>query len=145
MPHQNLRLLLLAALVSVAGCRQDAPKPASVAQALPGLPLPPAAEVLSRSGNPEVLQITFRSALPTENLVEFYRSVLSTGAWDLVSDERDTEGARVLYAERDGPPIWVRIYKATGAEGSIVEISGAVPKTVAPRDTVKDSTARPPA
>ena len=145
MPHQNLRLLLLAALVSVAGCREDAPKPASVAQALPGLPLPPAAEVLSRSGNPEVLQITFRSALPAENLVEFYRSVLSTGAWDLVSDERDTEGARVLYAERDGPPIWVRIYKATGAEGSIVEISGAVPKTVAPGDTVKDSTARPPA
>jgi hypothetical protein len=145
MPHQNLRLLLLAALVSVAGCREDAPKAASVAQALPGLPLPPAAEVLSRSGNPEALQITFRSAISTERLVEFYRSVLSTGAWDLVSDERDTEGARVLYAERDGPPIWVRIYKATGAEGSIVEISGAVPKTVAPRDTAKDSTARPPA
>jgi hypothetical protein len=145
MPRQNLRLALLAVLVSVAGCREDAPPPASVAKALPGLPLPPAAEVLSRSGNPEALQITFRSALPAEKLVEFYRSVLSTGPWDLVSDERDAEGARVLYAERDGPPIWVRIYPATGAEGSIVEISGAVPKTVVPPDSARDSTARPPA
>lgn len=144
MPRQNLRLVLLAALVAVVGCREDAPKPATVAQALPGLPLPPAAEVLSRSGNPEALQITFRSALPAEKLVDFYRSVLSTGPWDLVSDEQDAEGARVLYAEREGPPIWVRIYKATGAEGSIVEISGAVPKAAAPGDSAPDSTARPP-
>jgi hypothetical protein len=71
--------------------------------------------------------------------------VLSTGPWDLVSDEQDAEGARVLYAEREGPPIWVRIYKATGAEGSIVEISGAVPKAAAPGDSATDSTARPPA
>jgi hypothetical protein len=144
MPRHNLGLVLVAALMAAAGCREDAPKPASVAQALPGLPLPPAAEVLSRSGNPEALQITFRSAMPTENMVEFYRRVLSTGPWDLVSDERDVEGARVLYAERDGPPIWVRIYKATGAEGSIVEISGAVPKAK-PVDSAADSAARPPA
>jgi hypothetical protein len=145
MPYQNLRHVVLVALVTVAGCRTDADKPASVAQALPGLPLPPAAEVLSRSGSAEALQITFRSALPADNLVEFYRGVLSNGPWDLVSDERDSEGARVLYAERDGPPIWVRIYKATGAEGSIVEISGAVPKAAPPRDSTTDSTARPPA
>jgi len=143
MPRQNLRLALLAALVTVAGCRNDADKPATVAQALPGIPLPPAAEVLSRSGTAEALQLTFRSVLPPERLIDYYRSVFSRGEWDLVSDETDAEGARVLYVERDGPPMWVRIYRAAGAEGTIVEISGAVPKAAPPRDSTTNSTARP--
>jgi hypothetical protein len=146
MPLQNLRLLALFGLLALPACGRDkAEKSVSVFQALPNLPLPPASEVLSRSGTPEALQITFRSALPPENLVEYYRTTLSKGEWDLVGDETDAEGARVLYAERDGPPMWVRIYPASGAEGTIIEISGAVPKAAAPGDSAADSTARPPA
>lgn len=144
MPLQNLRLLAFLGLLALPACEGDkAEKTATVGQALPGIPLPPAAEVLSRSGTAEALQITFRSVLPPANLIDYYRSTFSKGDWDLVSDETDAEGARVLYAERDGPPMWVRIYPASGGEGTIIEISGAVPKAAAPGDSAADSTARP--
>jgi hypothetical protein len=146
MQFQNLRFMVLLGLLALPACGGDKPeKSVSVSEALPNLPLPPASEVLSRSGTAEALQITFRSVLPPDRLIDYYRATFSRGEWDLVSDETDVEGARVLYAERPGPPMWVRIYRATGAEWSIIEISGAVPKTVAPRDSAKDSTARPPA
>jgi hypothetical protein len=33
-----------------------------------------------------------------------------------------------LYAEQDGPPLWVTIRKADGAEGTLVDLAGAKTK-----------------
>jgi len=99
-----------------------------VAEVLPGLPLPPAARVVARAGTPEALQITFQSALPADSLADYYRSVLTRGEWTLESDATDGTGAIVLYATRDGPPIWVRVTRTVGAPGSTVQVNGAVKK-----------------
>jgi hypothetical protein len=64
---------------------------------------------------------------------------LSKGGWTLESDTPDAGGAAALYALKDGHPIWVRITRAPGAPGSIIQISGAV---VEPKP---DTAATPPA
>ena len=97
-----------------------------MSDALPVLLVPPASQVVGRAGSEDALQITFRSQWDEEDLAGYYRELLSQEPWDLVSDVEDREGATVLYAERDGPPLWIRINKAVGAAGSLVEISGAV-------------------
>ncbi len=125
-----MRTLTVAlALVTLAACSPDSSKEiATVAEVLPGLPLPPAARVVARAGTPEALQITFQSMMPADSLTDYYRGILSTGPWTLQSDMQDAEGAAVLYATREGPPIWVRITRTVGAPGSTVQVNGAVKK-----------------
>ena len=70
-------------------------------------------------------------------VADYYRRVFKTGTWKLVNDAKDAEGAIVLLAHQKGPPMWVRVRKAAGGKGSVVELSGAVVTT---KDTVaKDS------
>ena len=131
------RLLVLFALGTALGCGSDQPKLPSVSQTLPNLPLPPRAQLLSRAGSADALQITFVSSLTPEEMATFYRRVLSSGIWRLVSDTKSADGAVALYAEREGPPIWVRIRKTAGAPGCTVEIAGAVTKDSAQADSAK--------
>ena len=122
MRYRHLALLLLV----LAACGTDAAKKtASVGEALPGLPLPPEARVMSRSGTPQALQITFQSLWAADSIAWYYRQILSTGEWTLQSDVMDATGAAVLYATRDGPPIWVRVWPTVGAPGSTLTITGA--------------------
>lgn len=116
-------------VLAAAACSPDSSKKmATVGEALPGLPLPPAARVVARAGTPEALQITFQSMMPVDSITDYYRGVLSRGEWTLESDVVDAQGANVLYASREGPPIWVRITRTVGAPGSTVQVNGAVPK-----------------
>jgi hypothetical protein len=57
-------------------------------------------------------------------VVDYYRGVLTQGGWSLVGDSKQ-DSAQVLYAERAGRPIWVRI--TPDQEGSVVDLSGAAP------------------
>jgi hypothetical protein len=113
-----------------------------MSDALPVLLVPPASQVVGRSGSENALQVTFRSQWDEERLAGFYRELLSREPWEFVSDAEDRDGATVLYAERVGHPLWIRIYKAVGAAGSLVEISGAVTgsSSVVPDSMVPDST-----
>jgi hypothetical protein len=106
---------------------------------MPDLPLPPLATVVSRAGSEDALQITFRSTLPPDSMAAYYRGVLTRGVWSLVGDTRTADGSIALYAERDGPPLWVTIRKDSTSAGSILSIGGAVVKSdsVPPR---RDST-----
>jgi hypothetical protein len=124
--HFAFVVLLLAA------CSRDTTgKIATVGEALPGLPLPPDSRVVSRAGTPNSLQITFQSAWPADSAASYYRMVLSQGGWTLQSDVVDATGAAVLYATREGPPIWIRITRTDGAPGSMIQINGAVISTAA--------------
>ena len=82
---------------------------AKVNEALPNLPLPPQPSFVSRSGGPDALQITVRSPASPEAVAAYYRAVFKTGQWKLVNDAKDADGATVLLAQRNGPPLWVRI------------------------------------
>ena len=135
MPRSGIRYLVLCA--ALAACGDKAPKTAKLSDALPNLPLPPQASFVSRAGGPDALQITVRSPARADAVAAYYRDVLKTGGWRLVSDATDAEGATVLLADQDGPPLWVRIRDAEDGRGTLVELSGAVlPKT--------DSAARRP-
>ena len=116
-------LVLCAALVA---CGDKTPKMAKLNQALPNIPLPPAAKFVGRSGGPDALQITVRSPAGPDAVANYYRGVFKSGNWKLVNDAKDAEGATVLFAQQDGPPLWVRIRPADDGAGTVVELSGAV-------------------
>lgn len=129
-----MRYLHLAlAVVALGACQPDNSRQmASTAAALPFLPIPPQAEVMSRAGTPEALQITFRSKSTPGEVLNYYRVILPNSGWSLESDAEDAVGAAALYALKDGHPMWIRISQAPGMPGTIVEVSGAV---VAPADS----------
>ncbi len=118
---------LLLAVAAAGGCRSDVRvDPPKLSEAMPGLPVPPASEIVSRAGSEDALQISFRSSWDQARLLDYYRGIFSREPWDLVNDIEDSDGASVLYAERDGPPLWVRIQKIAGGPGVSVVLSGAV-------------------
>ena len=122
------------------GCRDKAPEPPQLSEALPNLPIPPLASVVSRAGSEDALQITFHSPLVPDSIAHYYRGVLSSGVWSLVGDARTADGSIALYAERNGPPLWVTIRADTASSGTLISLGGAVTRpnldsAAASRDT----------
>jgi hypothetical protein len=103
----------------------DQPRTAEFAKAFSNLPLPPDPELVSKSGSPDALQLTIHTAMDVDKVTDYYRQVLSGEHWRLVSDRKNPDGSTVLYAEQNGPPLWVRIWKL-GDRGTMVELTGAV-------------------
>ena len=120
----KIRWLVLCA--ALAACGDKPPKMAQLNQALPNIPLPPSASFVGRTGGPDALQITVRSPAAADTVASYYRGVFKTGNWKLVNDAKDAEGATVLFAQQNGPPLWVRIRPAEDGAGTVVELSGAV-------------------
>jgi hypothetical protein len=120
----RFRYVLLS--LALAACGDKPPRMAKVSETLPNLPLPPGASFVSRAGGPDALKITLRSPVAPDTLAAYYRNLLQKGNWRLVNEAKDAEGATVLLAQQDGPPLWVRIQRDGGGPGSLVELSGAV-------------------
>jgi hypothetical protein len=120
----KIRWLVLCA--ALAACADKTPKMARVSEALPNIPFPPQASFVGRAGGPDALQITLRSPAGADAVGNYYRGVFKTGNWKLMNDAKDAEGAIVLFAQQNGPPLWVRIYPAAEGGGSMIELSGAV-------------------
>jgi len=126
----KIRVLVLVA--GLAACRDSAPKTASLHDAMPFVPLPPEATFVQKTASPDAVQITVRSPSKADQVAAYYRRVLQQNGWRLVSDQKDRDGATVLFAEKKGPPLWVRVQQAEDGNGSLIQLSGAV---VAPRDS----------
>jgi hypothetical protein len=120
----NIRYLVLC--VALAACGDKAPSTAKFSEALPNLPLPPDASFIGRSGGPDALQVTVRTAAGPDAVAAYYRGVFKKEGWQLVNDGKDAEGAIVLFAQQKGPPLWVRILADPQGQGTLVELSGAV-------------------
>jgi hypothetical protein len=113
--------------LALAACTADKrPKTAAIGDALPNLPLPPDPTFVERAGGPDALQFTVRSSVGADEVAAYYRRILKQGPWRLVNDAKDSEGATVLLAQQDGPPLWVRIRSEGQGGGTLVELSGAV-------------------
>lgn len=119
---------LHAAVVVLLGCGSEprAPTPPPFGKAFSDLPLPPNPEMVSRAGSADALQITVRTPVDVGRVTEYYRNALSRGNWRLVSDIKSPDGSTALYAEHDGPPLWVRIWKQSDGPGTMVQLTGAV-------------------
>ena len=92
----------------------------------PDLPLPPDARFVSRAGSADALQLTLFSPAKVGLVTDYYRNRLSKGKWRLVSDIKRPDGSLALYAEQDGPPLWVRIWPTSDSAGTMVELAGAL-------------------
>jgi hypothetical protein len=119
----KIRWLVLCTVL--AACADKTPKMAQLNEALPNIPLPPNPSFVGRSGGPDALQVTVRSPATPDSVAGYYRGVFKSGKWKLVNEAKDAEGAIVLLAQQNGPPLWVRIHPADGG-GSMIELSGAV-------------------
>jgi hypothetical protein len=132
----SFRYGLSAAWLVLLGCgsepRTEQPPPPDVSKAFANLPLPPKPELVSRTGSPDALQLTLYSPADVDQVTEYYRRVLSGEQWRLVSDRKNPDGSTVLYAEQNGPPLWVRIWRL-GDRGTMVELTGAVVDSVKPK------------
>jgi hypothetical protein len=126
MPTFRIFLSLLAGLVLACGSESRAPQPPDLGAAFTNLPLPPDPELISQTGSADALQLTLQSPADMDRILEYYRGILSTGNWRLVSDTKSPDGSVALYAEQQGPPMWVRIWKPQGQSGTMVQMTGAV-------------------
>jgi hypothetical protein len=126
MPSLKPWLPLAGLLLLACGSEPRAPEPPPFTQAFSNLPLPPNPEFVSKSGSADALQITLRSPTDPEKVADYYRKALTQGKWRLVSDLKNPDGSLALYAEQDGPPLWVRISKLSDRPGSMVQLTGAV-------------------
>jgi hypothetical protein len=125
--------------VLLLACGSDVAPPTktpSTFTVFPNLPLPPGATFVSRTGSSDALQITMYSPSEATSVVEYYRDVLSKGRWRLVSDQQKPDGKVILYAEQDGPPIWISVWPTTDSAGTMVQLAGAV----LAKDSVKSGT-----
>jgi hypothetical protein len=130
----SLRHFYSAACLLVLACGSEPraappPPPPDFAKAFSNLPLPANPELVSRSNSSDALQLTVHSPEDFARVTEFYRQTLSRKPWRLVSDQTNPDGAVVLYAEQNGPPLWVRIWKL-GDRGTMVDLTGAVLDTL---------------
>ena len=114
------------AVLALLACKDKGPQTAKVSEVFPRLPLPPQATVVSRSGSPDALQLTLMSSAKVKDVEAYYRATLTKNGWRLVNDMRDRDGSVVLLAERDGPPLWVRIKSTDDSVATMVELSGAI-------------------
>jgi hypothetical protein len=117
----------LACLVLLAcGSEPRNPKPPTLDAAFSHLPLPPEPELVSQAGSADALQLTLHSSANFAKVTAYYRNILSSGNWRLVSDSKSADGSVVLYAEQNGPPMWVRIWSPGDRRGTMVQLTGAV-------------------
>jgi hypothetical protein len=114
------------AVLALVACKDKSPQTPKFSEALPNLPLPPNASVVSKSGGSDALQITLISSAKVKDVETYYRATLSKNGWRLVNDMRDRDGSVVLLAEQNGPPLWVRIKSTDDSVATMVELAGAV-------------------
>lgn len=126
MPSLKFYAGVACALLIACGSEPRRPKLPDTFSVFPNLPLPPDAKFVSRQGSADALQISLFSAGQVEQVAAYYRDMLGKAPWRLVSDVKRPDGSAVLYAEQNGPPIWVRIYPTSDRAGTMVELSGAI-------------------
>jgi hypothetical protein len=140
------RVCLSIAAAALLACESEPPPPTLPAfgKAFSNLPLPPNPQIISRAGSADALQLTLFSPAETARVTDYYRSALTQGNWRLVSDTKSADGSTALYAEHDGPPLWVRIWKASDRPGTMVQLTGAVMARDTTRPKKPSDTTKPP-
>jgi hypothetical protein len=146
MPELRVGLVALSLVLVACGSEPRAPKAPKLSEAFSTLPLPPNPELVSQSGGAGALQLTIRTPADEAEVTRYYRGLLSRGNWRLVSDMKNRDGVTALYAEHDGPPLWVRIWPATDTPGTMVQLTGAaLPKDSAASQPRSDTGLKRPA
>jgi hypothetical protein len=126
-PRPMRKSIVLFALLLAAACSEPR-KEVRISEALPTIPLPPASHIIGKEIGEQAVKVQLRSSWAPDDVAAYYRDLFGSAPWRLVSDVKTQDGTIVLYAEQDGPPIWVSIWRASGSEGSYVDLTGAKPR-----------------
>src|SRR5437762_13650185 len=100
MTPTKIWLVGLSVALLACGEKPAAPRTPSIGQVFPQLPIPPNAEFVSRAGGTDALQITLRTPVEPAAVAGFYRTVFKGNQWKLLNENKDGEGAIILFAQR---------------------------------------------
>lgn len=123
-----MRTTVLLLTVLLAACTAEKPPEVRIGDALPNIPLPPNGTIVSRELGADAAKFRLRSTNSVDQVTEYYRGVLSSPPFSLISDSKSGAGY-ALYAEQPGQPsIWVTVMPDSATGGSFVDIAGAKAK-----------------
>lgn len=128
--------LALAACSGKEGAREAAPPPPVLA----GVPFPATARLTDTTRTADALRAQFFVGMSVDSLAAYYRRELPKAGFRIVGDV--TDGPRVdMYAQRDGPPLWVQMQPTRDSGITQFTIIGAAAGAPAParperRDTL---------
>lgn len=132
-------IALVLGLVLVAACTGgDSPRQAPAKPTPPvlaGVPVFPGSQVIDTASTGDAARATVLIPAPPDTVAAFYRYGLAQGGWRIVGDRPDSGGVD-LFAERDGPPLWVMIRPGREIGTTVASLIGAVGGTAARSDTI---------
>jgi hypothetical protein len=116
-------------------------KPARAPALLAGVPIPDVARVLDTTGTADAARIVLSIAWPPDSVASFYRRELPKVGFRIVGDLADSTGID-LYAQRDGPPLWIQVRPGRQPNTAEYTVIGAVGGAAGMGVPVPDSTKR---
>jgi hypothetical protein len=122
-------LILLLALATFAGCdRPDEGRRARqlASRALRNMLAYPQSSLVSVTAGEDAAEMVLTSPASVPQIVAWYREILRMNHWELKS-ERVRHDTVTLYAERQGEPVWIRLYPNVNAPGTTYSLVGAIP------------------
>jgi hypothetical protein len=84
----------------------------------------PGSVVVSLGAGEDAAEIVLATAASPDTVVAWYQETFRMNGWTLRGASRAREGTVTLYAERDGRPLWVRLWSA-GSGGTRYSLIGA--------------------
>jgi hypothetical protein len=120
-------LLAATALLTLAACvsKDDAAKPVQTPPVFAGVPIPALARMIDTAGTADAARAVFLVAVRPESVVAYYRRELPRVGFRIVGDVGDS--LRVdLYAQREGPSLWVQIRPLREPDATEFTLIGAV-------------------
>jgi hypothetical protein len=104
-------VLAVAALALLVACAAKEDQPVATPDVLSGVPVLTGSQLLDTSGTAEAARASFFVQQSPADVAALYRQFLTTRGWRIVGDVSD-QGGTDLYAERQGPPLWIQIRPA---------------------------------
>jgi hypothetical protein len=114
--------------LALAGCvakETDRSPGASAPQVFRGVPFPREARVVDTSSTPDAVRAVLRVDAPSALVLAFYRRELPKAGFRVIGDVGDSAQAD-LYAQRDGPPLWVQVRRGPRPGTAVFTLIGAV-------------------
>lgn len=146
MAQKRFFLLAAAGCMILAACAKPdaAPEAAAVVSVpppplevvLPNIPQPPESNPVNMESGSDATMLTFLSTLGADSIISFYREVLATSPFRLVSEQK-AEAQTIFVAEQDGPALWVTVTPVEQGGGTLVAIAGGANLKKSTRDSSK--------
>ena len=104
---------------------------------LVGVPVLQGSQLVDTVATGEAARAVLLVAVSPDSVTAFYRRLLPAEGWRIVGDVRSDSGGVDLYAERDGPPLWIQVRRGGTPDSTRYVLIGAVRAAGLRGDTVR--------